>query len=211
VSLTVALGLRAHSGWAATVVVAGSPAKPTVLERRRIVAANDRISGSKQPYHAAKDLSTERAETWIRQSRHDSTVLASQAVNALVIQLRENGLTVVRAGILFGLERQLPPLQAILRSHALIHTAEGEFFRNAVRQACERSKISVTTIREPELDEQVANAWGDAANRLQRRIANLGSSIGPPWTKDYRLVLRRLWEAEVQRKSEIGWAKVKAL
>ena len=93
-----------------------------------MVIADDRMAGSKQPYHAAKEVSAERAESLIRDCMESSTVLATRAMDSLLIQLRQNGLTVLRAGILFGSERSLPPLPTILRSHALIHTAEGEFF-----------------------------------------------------------------------------------
>jgi hypothetical protein len=82
--------------------------------------------------------------------------------------------------------RPLPSLSKILALHALIHAAEGEFFRNAVSKACERLNISVTAIRERELDERAKSAFGSAANRVQRRISGLGSSIGPPWTKDHK-------------------------
>jgi hypothetical protein len=37
-----ALGFRAHSGWAVAVSVAGSPAKPLVLERSRIKRCRNR-------------------------------------------------------------------------------------------------------------------------------------------------------------------------
>jgi hypothetical protein len=47
-------------------------------------------------------------------------------------------------------------------------------------------KISVTAIREREVDEQAKTAFGNAASRVQRRISSLGSSIGPPWTKDHK-------------------------
>ena len=101
-SEAVALGLRAHSGWTAAVAVAGSPTKPIVVERRRIETADLRIAGSKQPYHAAKELSGKTAETLICQCRESSTLLAIGAVNALVTQLRQNGFIVVAAGILLA-------------------------------------------------------------------------------------------------------------
>ncbi|MGA7380079.1 MAG: hypothetical protein WBX03_04455 [Terriglobales bacterium] len=68
----------------------------------------------------------------------------------------------------------------------MIHTAEGEFFRNAVSKACEGLKIPVTAIRERDLDEQAKAAFGKAASRVQRTIASLGKSLGPPWTKDHK-------------------------
>ena len=37
-----------------------------------------------------------------------------------------------------------------------------------------------------ELEAQAKATFGTAAGRLQRRIADLGRSIGPPWTKDHK-------------------------
>ena len=37
----------------------------------------------------------------------------------------------------WGLAEHCLRLESILKSHALIHTAEGEFFRNALVEACE--------------------------------------------------------------------------
>jgi hypothetical protein len=68
----------------------------------------------------------------------------------------------------------------------LIHTAEGEFFRDAVKNACERLEIPVVAIKERDLDDRARTVFGNEASRLQRRISSLGSSIGPPWTKDHK-------------------------
>jgi hypothetical protein len=72
-------------------------------------------------------------------------------------------------------------LAKILGAHPLIHTAEGEFFRQAVRQACESLQMPVTAIRAREID-----AGANKANELQRSIAGLGRTVGPPWTKDHK-------------------------
>ena len=40
-----ALGLRAHSGWAALVVVAGPRSSPAVVDRRRIELIDPRFRG----------------------------------------------------------------------------------------------------------------------------------------------------------------------
>jgi hypothetical protein len=47
-------------------------------------------------------------------------------------------------------------------------------------------EIHFTAIRERELDERAKTTFGDAARRVQRRISSLGSSVGPPWTKDHK-------------------------
>jgi hypothetical protein len=193
-SEAVALGLRAHSGWAAAVTVAGSPIKPIILERGRIETADDRIAGSKQPYHFAKELSGETAETLIRRCRESSTLLATRAVSALVTQVRQNGFTLVGAGILLASGRPLPPLAAILRSHALIHTAEGEFFRDVLVAASKHCSLEVNegkgarhmgdsrkSVRPPDRESAATNRsareFGRATWRQDEKFASLAAWI----------------------------------
>src|SRR6202042_3787964 len=90
------------------------------------------------------------------------------------------------SAILLASGRPLPPLANILAAHPLLHTAEGEFFRNAVSKACERLKIPVTAIRERDLDAQAKKALGNVAAEVRQRILTLGRSLGPPWTKDHK-------------------------
>ena len=89
--------------------------------------------------------------------------------------------------------RPLPALADILSSHALIHTAEGEFFRRCLREACEGQGIAVTGIRERDLDARANAVFGAAAARTQQRIAALGRSLGPPWTQDQKIAALAAW------------------
>jgi hypothetical protein len=195
-----ALGFRAHSGWTAVVAVAGSPGRPVVLERRRIETADTAIPGSKQPYHAAERLGVERAETLIRQCRDSSTLLAMRAVSAMVAQLKQNGLTVVGAGILFASGRPLPDLAATLRSHALIHTAEGEFFREVLVRASEHCSLHVTKVKEREVWDRGTMVFRLPSADLQQRIGGLGRSLGPPWRQDEKLASLAAWIALAESK-----------
>lgn len=182
-----ALGFRMHSGWGGLVAISANDNSVEVITRGRIVTADPKIPGAKQPYHYAANLKLSQAEEYLARCAAASESLAFEAIGDVVREMEGRNYRLLGSAILLAAGRPLPSLAKILTAHSLIHTAEGEFFRNTVRQACERSKISVTTIRERDLDEQLENAWGDAASRLQRRVANLGSSIGPPWTKDYKL------------------------
>src|SRR4030081_3375866 len=155
----VALGFRSHSGWAAVVAVSGSPGRPVVLERRRIETADSAIPCSKQPFQAAEGLGVEKAEALIQQCRESSTLLAMNAVSRMMAQLKQNGLAVVGAGILFASGRSLPNLAAILRSHALIHTAEGEFFREVLVRASEHCSLPVTKVKEREVWDRGTTAF----------------------------------------------------
>lgn len=190
-----ALGFRAHSGWAVAVAVARPKNKPVVLERRRIVTADAAIRGSRQPYHAAEPLAPQEAESLIRTCRGSSARLAADAVGAFVAQLTQNGHRVVGAGILFAAGRPLPDLAATLQSHALIHTAEGQFFREALVQASEHSSLPVTRVKEREVWDRASAAMGLGSTALQRLIAELGRSLGPPWRQDEKLASLAAWIA----------------
>jgi hypothetical protein len=104
----------------------------------------------------------------------------------LVAELNAREFQIVGSAVLLASGRSLPSLEKILASHPLIHTAEGEFFRHTVSQACEDLQISVTAIRQRELDERAKATFGNATSRVQGSIASLGKTIGPPWTKDHK-------------------------
>ncbi len=171
----MALGFRAHSGWAAMVAVAGTMDAPRVLERRRIAIADAEGPGSKQPYHAAAELPFPQAEALVRKAIESSRGLAVEAMEAAVKALRAQGHEVARCGIVLGAGKALPGLEGILASHALIHTAEGEMFREVLVWAAREHGLVVTGIREKELDAAAL-----------KRIDSLGKLIGPPWTQDQK-------------------------
>jgi hypothetical protein len=173
-----AMGVRAHSGWAALVAVAGKPGSAQILDRRRIVIADPKGPGANQPYHFAEKLELRAAEKHLASCAAVSERLALSTIRDVVQELSGRDYEIAGAAILLASGRPLPSLPNILASHALIHTAEGEFFRQIVRQACERLGIRVTGIRERELGEGSA---------LQTEIASLGKVVGPPWTQDQKM------------------------
>jgi len=61
-----------------------------------------------------------KAESLIHRCRDSSTVLAREAVSAIIAGLEQLGHRVVGAGLLSGSGRALPELAATLQSHALI-------------------------------------------------------------------------------------------
>jgi hypothetical protein len=188
-----ALGVRMHSGWGVLVAVSGdaNSVEVKIIDRRRIVTTDPTIPGANQPYHYAaslglSELGLPESERYLANCAAVSERLALAAVGEVVRELDGRHYRIVGSAVLLASGRPLPSLSKILASHPLIHTAEGEFFRHAVSKACERLKISVTAIRERDLEERAKTAFGNAASRVQRRISSLGSSIGPPWTKDHK-------------------------
>jgi hypothetical protein len=175
-----ALGVQMHSGWGVLVAVSGSPDAIEILARRRIVTADPEMPGAIQPYHYAMNLKLPESEKHLAKCAAASTRLAVAAIADLVKEFHIVGSAVLQAS-----GRTLPSLEKILASHPLIHTAEGEFFRHTVSQAFENLQISVTAIRQRDLEERAKSTFG-SASRIQGTIASLGKTIGPPWTKDHK-------------------------
>jgi hypothetical protein len=189
------LGFRAHSGWAAVVAVAGSLRRPSVLHRLRIETSDATIRGSEQPYHAAEGLSQELAEDLICKCRDSSVRLAVDAVTDIVHQLRKKGYSPIGAGVLFASGRPLPSLTLTLQSHALIHTAEGEFFREVLIRASEHCSLHVTKVKEREIWGRGQTIFRLPAEKLQRMIAELRTTVGAPWGQDEKLACMAAWIA----------------
>lgn len=192
---SAAVGFRAHSGWVAVVVLAGLPDSPTVVDRRRIEIADPKIRGSKQPYHAAEPLELREAEKLIKRCTESTRLLALNAVRTVLDDVRKKGYEVAGCGLLLASGRPVPGLAAILASHPLIHTAEGEFFREALVHASERCGLPVSRVREREVLERGSAGLRLPADKLQRRIAELGRSLGPPWAQDQKQAALVAWLA----------------
>lgn len=173
--MRAALGLRAHSGWAALVAVAGTVEKPRLLKRCRIVIADPALQDSKQPYHAAAELSFLQAEALVRHAIESSRALAMEAISATLKELQSQEHEIAGCAVLLGSGKPLPELQKILASHSLIHTAEGVLFRDVLMWAAKECRLPVNGVPEKSLDPQSL-----------RRIDSLGKLIGPPWTQDQK-------------------------
>ena len=142
-----ALGLRMHSGWGVLVAVAGDATSVELMDRRRLVTTDPRVPGANQPYHYAASLGLSESERYLANCAAASERLASAALGDVVRELGLRNHRIVDSALLLASGRPLPSLANILASHALIHTADGEFFRRAVRKACQGLKIPVTGSR----------------------------------------------------------------
>jgi hypothetical protein len=181
-----AIGVRMHSGWGALVAVSRSGGSVEIVDRRRITVIASGTPGAKQPYHFATHLELAEAEKFLGNCFLASQGLAFIAVRDALAVLRDRKYEVVGSALLLASGRPLPPLAAILSAHPLIHTAEGEFFREVFKKTCSALQMSVTGIRERDVQERVSATFGKSAPRMRRQISTLGRSLGPPWTCDQK-------------------------
>ena len=195
---TAALGLRAHSGWAAVVALAGPISAPRVLARQRLEFADPKLAYSKQPYHAAAERPIPEAEKLIAQCMQSSADLAFLGMRGIVDELKAAGARVSACGLLLGSGKPLPELAGILKSHALIHTAEGEMFRGVLAQAAERLGVRVIGVKEKQIWPETATRLNQSAAAIAAHLKAVGKSIGPPWREDQRLATLVAWIALAQ-------------
>jgi hypothetical protein len=177
------LGLRAHSGWAVLVAVAGG----SVVLRRRVEMTAGSGPRASQPYHAAELMKLPQAQAFLQRTEKIAVEMAAAAVRDAVAVLVGEGYRVAGAAVLLGSGKPLPELSRILTAHPLIHTAEGVFFRSVLKSACEACGLAVAGIKEREVLEQCAAAMHIPALELQARLSAMGKMLGPPWTQDEKL------------------------
>lgn len=179
-----AIGVSVHSGWGAVVIVAGSCGAEEVLDRRRLVIIDSKMAGAAQPYHYVQGRAIHAAEAHLNRCAAESQRLAVEALTRVTTELVDRGFVLVASALLLSSARPLPDLEKILAAHPLIHTAEGEFFRQAFRCAFEDLKIPLARIPARDLDDYALKAFGKAAPEIQKRIDRMGRALGAPWTKD---------------------------
>src|SRR5262249_481721 len=195
-----ALGFRVHSGWTAAVAVTGPADAPSVAVRRRVELVSTFTYTFRQPYHTAEKMPLQEPARFIHQCQTDARRLALSALRTVEKELARMNVKMGRCGLLLASGRPLPALESILASHALIHTADGELFRNAIAQGCERCAIALERVKEGELLSLASESLRLRPQTLQRRIADLGRGLGPPWGQDEKLSALVAWLSLVHRR-----------
>ena len=190
---TAAIGFAPHSGWAVMIAVAMARTGPGVVARARIPLIDDHDPDSKQPYHAVEFLCVEEAMGRLTGYMEVASTLAYDAIHAQAGELTARGYRLKAVGILESAGRKPSSLSSILASHALIHAADGDHFRNALSAAAENCGLSVHRIPARALDEFAAARLHLPLGRLHGTVNNLGKQIGPPWGADQKKAALLAW------------------
>jgi len=190
-----AVGFRVHSGWSAMVVVSLEKGKPVVLRRRRVRLVKTFSYAYRQPYHTAEKMELAVAGKFVAGVRVEAEELAFGALRELKMELKKLEWQVEHCALLLASGRALPEFEKILSSHALIHTADGELFREAIRGACKSGRLRVIGIKERELVERCADEFSLKPAEVLRRVTELGREFGAPWTQDEKFATLAGWLA----------------
>ena len=190
-----AVGFRVHSGWSAAVAVSLEKGAPVVLARQRIHLVETFTYEFRQPYHTAEKMLGGQAREFISQMQLEARRLAYRAIRELLSRTREQGVKLTRCGLLLASGRALPELDKILASHALIHTADGELFREGILHAIARCGLEDFRVKEKELLDRAGRMLRIKPNALMRRVTELGRSVGSPWSQDEKFATLAAWLA----------------
>jgi hypothetical protein len=204
-----ALGFRAHSGWTSLVAIALEERSPMVLLRQRPHLVKTFTFEFRQPYHTAEKAPRAEAQGIVSRIRTEAQGLAYKAILSVQKNLLVQGYEVRCCGLLLASGRPLPSLPQILDSHALIHTADGELFRNALLHASERCGLATFTVRESALFDVSVGALRLQPEKIRRRLTELGIGLGPPWTQDEKLAALIAWLSLAQSSPESNRAQNK--
>jgi hypothetical protein len=185
------IGFSCHTGWAAAVAVAGPRDAPRVAAKVRVTLATTFEAGA--VFHAGQGLAVEEARAFIEASEERFVALARVAVAALLAELRGRGLEPVAGAVLVGADRPLPALETILRSHALVHAAEGAFYRQVIGLACEACRLPAARVPARDLVDRAARTVRLPEDEVLGLLDEAGRASGRPWAKDQKDAALAAW------------------
>jgi hypothetical protein len=188
-----ALGFRAHSGWTSLVAVSLEDGSPLVHLRERPYLVETFTYEFRQPYHTAEKRPPAEAAGFILRMRSEARRLSYRAIHSAQTSLQKQGFELKCCGLLLASGKPLPGLPQILASHALIHAADGELFREALLHASERCGLDRFTAKENDLVERATHVLQLQPGELGRRLTDLGRPLGAPWSQDEKLAALVAW------------------
>ena len=185
--MNVALGLKAHSGWAVLVVIGNGGDEFRVIDRRRIELVEERDSPwAKQPYHAAEALASDDALDVVRRGTEAAYRIAEREMKATVKRLREQQHKIAACAVLVPNPMPKWSVAEILAVHFRMHQAEGLLFPEALTKAADKCGLNPIAIPEKQLSEQAEKVLTTPLSGLMQQVMKLGKSVGAPWGKDQK-------------------------
>jgi hypothetical protein len=187
------MGVAPHSGWAAVVALGRTPEGPRVLARSRVGLIDSAFPESKQPYHAVEALRVEEAAQRLKLYQAQAERMSRSAMQQLRVDLGGLGYRVGSAGILDSSGRKGNSLTSILSSHALIHSADGDHFRDALAAAAGRIGFAVRRIPARDLESLAEEGLHRPVRELTNVVMQMGKQAGAPWGADQKKAALLAW------------------
>jgi len=188
-----ALGFQTHSGWACAILAVGNASDIEIVHRCRVVLYDPKIDGAKQPFHTAEPMSMANAQTYMARCKTATDRLAREAMTSLRQISEGHGISLSGVCVIAASGRALPDLRTILASHALIHAAEGEFYRNALLSAADSLEIAADRLKGKDAAPQIAALLDCSEAALAQKLGAIGKRAGRPWTLNEKRATMAAW------------------
>ena len=160
-----AIGITVHTGWAACVVVGGSPRKPEIVGNEVIAL----LEGAERfCYHRAAEMNAAAVQGWLTGLRAKALAQARRELAALMSNQ-------VRVAAIVAKDGALADPDTALATHMRIHSAEGLFYRDVFCDACQ---VPCRIIPPASVD-----------------ITAVGKLDTRPWGRDQKLAAAAAWQA----------------
>ena len=186
------IGLRAKTGRAIVVALAGSARTPEALTKSEIVLATAENPALFQPYHRVMDLSWDRAVAAVRTTERAIADIAAAALKEHLARLRAAGITISAVGIVGAPERDLA---TIASPHIRAHAAEGVLFRRVLELAAVANGLRSTRFPERDLETLAAARLELPALAVKHALTRFGERLGRPWRADEKAAAIAAWLA----------------
>ena len=185
-----AVGLVVKSGWAAAVLLTGSPASPRVADSRRIELSDPAIPESRQPYHSG--FGTARGSgAELRRLVGVVRRFGRRSVTAVIRNYTTTaGRPLAGAGVVVG---SLIDPDRIANDHIRIHALEGQLFRGVVQDAAMKSALTCSIWRDRDLYAEAAEALGQPEAHIRSAVVALGRSVAGSWRAEQKSATIAAW------------------
>ena len=185
-----AVGLVVKSGWAAAVLLIGSPELPRVADSRRIELTDPAVPESHQPYHAgfgtARDTGAERTRL-VRIARRFGRRSVTNLIRTFTATA---GCPLAGAGVVVG---SLIDPERIANAHIRIHALEGQLFRGIVQDAALASQLPCAIWRQRDLLAVAVETLGRPESHIRSTVAALGRGSVNPWRAEQKTATVAAW------------------
>ena len=185
--MRVAFGWKAHSGWAALVVMGAGDGGACVVDRRRVGLVEDANRGwAGAPYHAAEEMSPGPARELVERAGVEARFCANRKMRLAVERATQAGHEIVACAVLTPAPMPDWSIEQIRAVHFRMHKAEGVMFPDALAHAAETCGLRLLAVAEKDLAAQVERALAMSVGAAVKKVALLGKSVGPPWGADQK-------------------------
>ena len=185
--MKLALGWKAHSGWAVLIAAGSQRGELMIADRRRVELIDE--PWQKQPYHAAEHLEPAKARALVERGVSAVHQIALREMQSSIAREAARKHQIIACAVVAG--KPMPPwgTDEILSVHIRMHKAEGVLYQHALIDAAGHCGLPAYEVTSDLLEQEAG------AGAIEEQLARLGKELGPPWGMDQKDAARAAYIA----------------